>query len=364
MKRVLVIGKSGQLARCLRNESKTFATLDIAFVGGNECDVLSPWPAGKRAGLYRWPHIEPGTGSGVPNRVGPDTIINTAAFHDLRACEADFDTALRVNALGVANILSAMPQGCHLYHLSTDYVFDGGHPNTAIGTVTAWHPYTIHDRTKPLSNYARTKRAGELIALDSGRATVIRTASLFSKYGSTGKGGNNFLLTMLKKTMSPLPAPNIEEARLRKDHSLMDDEVKLADAMLDWRCKNRIEVDSDVMMSPTYTPWLARAILHMVSEDLKPPLAHLVCDGPPVSWFEFARAIFETGADGGRNPVAETVPMFQDALDRLVPKQSDSWPPRPKFSALENSLPHVKIGDWRSALEHFFRNEWPNTKEV
>jgi len=310
-KRVLVIGRSGQLARCLADEASGWSGLDMTFASHQQCNI--------------------GSGLQTEEMIGaedPDAVINTCAFHDLTACETDFDTAFRVNALGVANLLSAIPEGCHLYHLSTDYVFDGcvgDMQNEAV-------KYCVTCRPSPINNYGRTKRAGEIIALLPGRATVIRTASLFSKYGSTGKGGSNFLLGMLRRATEPEPSP--------------------------------IAVDSDVVMSPTYTPWLARAILHMIDTDQKPDIAHLVCDDPPVSWHDFAKAIFEIGSDPALNPIGETVPLFREALSRLVPRQSDPWPPRPKFSALERSPASIVLGDWRSALEHFFLNVWPRIQEA
>jgi dTDP-4-dehydrorhamnose reductase len=141
---------------------------------------------------------------------------------------------------------------------------------------------------------------------------------------------------MLKKAMEPRPRNLRESMELPNGGD------------------QRIHVDSDVVMSPTYAPWLARTVLHMVAEDIRPPLAHVVCDGPPVSWHDFAKAIFETGLDVTGDA------RFSNALSRLTPKVSDPWPSRPKFSAMENSLPNTSIGTWRSAIEHFFFYEWAN----
>lgn len=340
-KRVLVIGKSGQLARCLADEAGAFSTLRLEFLGSAECNVANPDTL--------WRVLRPGSG------YGPEVIINLAAFHDLRACEADFDTAFRVNALGITNLLDAMPDDCHLYHLSTDYVFGGldGLPIMARRPHPRedgkWLPFANYLSPSPVNNYGRTKRAGELIALESGRATVIRTASLFSKYGSSGKPGNsNFLLGMLKKAQGVSGKPTGGTGGYGNVDRPFDNEA--------------ITVDSNVVMSPTYAPWLARAILYMVAEDIRPSLAHLVCDGPPVSWFDFAKAIFYRG--GCSTDKDREIEMFADAAARLVPKQADAWPPRPRFSALENSLPNIGMGTWQAALEAFFLNEWPKIKEA
>lgn len=317
--RVLVIGKNGQLARCLKHELERrhdqpddpmfhfFGHKDLPIEDRDRvCELVSSFPKD------HWPLR---------------AIINTAAWTDIPGCERDFDKAFRVNALGVQNILDAMPEGCHLYQISTDYVFN------ATDDGTDHLPFSIHSERMarcPRNNYGRTKRAGELIALESGRATVIRTASLFSKYGSVGKGGSNFLLRMLANL------PHMMET---------------------------INVDSDVLMSPTYGPWLARCILELVEREQKPPLAHIVCEGPPISWHDFAKAIFEVGMAASETESLEWL-EFEGALRWLREKKSDDWPPRPRFSALENSLQHIHMGTWMSALEHFFEYEWPEVKET
>lgn len=322
--RVVVIGSTGQLSRCLQDEAEKRSDVDLVVVGGDQCDVT------KKDAV--WDLVE------SLNHV--KAVINTAAFHDLKACEQDFDAAFRVNALAVSNLAEAWLQGgglnCHFYTMSTDYVFgDVDRPTDGM------RPFHAHE--KPMTqcnNYGRTKRAAELICAQFDRATVIRTASLFSKYGSTGKGGSNFLLQMIER--AEILRGGIAATLDHVGHGLRaSDHI----AMM----SKPIEVVDDVVMSPTYTPWLARAILQMVSEGEPPPLCHLVCDGPPVSWFDFAKTIFEVGG-------------FDEALERVVPVRCGDWPPRPRYSALENSSSHIRLGTWRDGLKHFFRHEYGEMK--
>lgn len=295
--KVLLIGEHGQLARCLQEEVASLQDIRLIAVRRLRRSAELPISVGMMHELLQLHQ--------------PSAIINTAAFHDLAACEADFDQAYTANAQLVQTLINAIElfttpeRACHLYTLSTDYVFDGMQP-TPHGPAPQTAPYFPRHPTNPLNNYGRTKRAAELICSQSNKATVVRTSSLFSHHGSVGKGGSNFLLGMLKKAKGNDP----------------------------------IEVDDDVVMSPTYTPWLARALLALVYSSRTPPdLMHLVCDGPPLSWYQFARMIFECGE--------------VDVGDRLVTKRSPDWPPRPQYSALEAD-PTFHLGTVEAALGDYF----------
>jgi dTDP-4-dehydrorhamnose reductase len=99
---------------------------------------------------------------------GPDAIVNPAAITDVDACERDPARAERVNALAPGYLAGAAEAAGALFvQISTDYVFDG-HKGT---------PYVETDPVCPLSQYGRTKAAGEAAALAGcSRAYVARTA--------------------------------------------------------------------------------------------------------------------------------------------------------------------------------------------
>ncbi|MBS6299163.1 sugar nucleotide-binding protein, partial [Alistipes sp.] len=112
-----------------------------------------------------------------------DVIVNCAAYTDVERAEEDEPTAELLNHKAAGNLAAAAKAtGATLFHVSTDYVFDG----------TAHTPYTEDGTPSPLGAYGRTKLAGERAVMASGcRYLIFRTAWLYSEYG------NNFLKTML-----------------------------------------------------------------------------------------------------------------------------------------------------------------------
>jgi dTDP-4-dehydrorhamnose reductase len=84
--------------------------------------------------------------------VGPEAVLNFAAFTKVDACETAPELAYRANAVGPQNLaLAARRSGAVLLHVSTDYVFDGE-------KATA---YDELDVPNPISVYARSKLGGE-----------------------------------------------------------------------------------------------------------------------------------------------------------------------------------------------------------
>lgn len=107
----------------------------------------------------------------------PDVVINCAAVVDLAACEADPARAWRVHA-APARTLAAWSQETHrpFVQISTDQVLGAGagpHDEEAIAD--------------PVNQYGRSKRAGELFALESPRALVVRTSLTTARARSGAK---------------------------------------------------------------------------------------------------------------------------------------------------------------------------------
>ena len=178
----------------------------------------------------------------------PDLVLNTAAFHNVDVCESEPAQAFAVNAIAVQHLADACAEhDATLLHMSTDYVF-GGHARRA---------YSESDAPDPINVYGASKAAGEMVIRQRlPRHYIIRSSGLFGVAGAAGKGGN-FVETMLRL------------ARDGKPITVVDDQV----------------------LSPTFTPDLARKLFELVHTGLYGTY-HITGSGS-CSWFEFARAIFD-----------------------------------------------------------------------
>lgn len=163
--KILVLGKSGQLAQQLR-ECKP-PGCELAFAGRAEIDITDP--------LSIEQYVK---------KFSPSVIINTAAYTAVDQAEVDTLNAFLINKTAVENIARVCYEnGIRLIHISTDFIFDG----------TKSQAYTVDDIPNPLSVYGASKLEGEtaLLKYQCTFFTVIRTSWLYSSYGS------NFLKTML-----------------------------------------------------------------------------------------------------------------------------------------------------------------------
>ena len=120
----------------------------------------------------------------------PQVVINCAAYTAVDKCETDTEAAWSVNGDGPRNIGEAAAEhGTRVIHVSTDYVFDG---RKKVPT-----PYVEDDPVNPLSEYGRSKLAGEQrLQASCPDALILRTAWLYSA------NGPNFLKTMLRLALS------------------------------------------------------------------------------------------------------------------------------------------------------------------
>src|SRR3954466_5689604 len=188
--------------------------------------------------------------------VDPGVVFNAAAYNQVDVAEREPQDAFLANALGVRNLAMACRQSdARLVHYSTDYVFDG----------KAGRPYVEDDATHPLGAYAVSKLAGELYAqayLDA--PLIVRTSGVFGPQGlKTARG--NFIELMLRLASARSPQP--------------------------------IRVVEDHVASPTYAPQLASSAIELFERNCT-GVFH-AGGGTPISWFEYARLIFETA---GVNP--------------------------------------------------------------
>jgi len=230
----------------------------------------------------------------------PELVINTAAMHNVDACEADPARSFAVNGIGARNLaLASNAYAFRLCHVSTDYVFDG-----AKGA-----PYLESDAPRPLNVYGNTKLSGEFfIRSIAQRYWIVRISGLYGKNLCRAKGGLHFVALMLKLA----------------------------------RERDEIRVVNDEFVSPTFTEDVAKQILHMASLQQN-GIYHATSQGS-CSWYEFAEAIFS----------------LTNTRIKLTPAAPGEFPakvPRPKYSVLENAalqsagldqMPH-----WQDGLRRY-----------
>ena len=99
-----------------------------------------------------------------------NSVIHCAALTDVKDIELDPIKACEVNVVGTLNVIKACRElDKKLIFISTDYVFDGKKGN-----------YRVDDPINPVSKYAKTKAAAELLVGCFENHLIIRT-SFFGK---------------------------------------------------------------------------------------------------------------------------------------------------------------------------------------
>jgi dTDP-4-dehydrorhamnose reductase len=119
--------------------------------------------------------------------VEPAIIINCAAMTDVDGCERERELAWKINVGGVENLIDAgRKNDCRMYHVSTDYIFDG-----------KAGPYTEEARPEPLSYYGKTKLASENALRVSGLPYFIARTMVL--YGHAVGVKQNFALWLIQQ---------------------------------------------------------------------------------------------------------------------------------------------------------------------
>lgn len=225
---------------------------------------------------------------------GYNAVINCAAFTNVDGCEADPETAFAANALGPRHLAEACEAaGTKLLHLSTDYVFAGD----------ASAPYSEADLPAPNTQYGKTKLLGEQYVREiCSRYFIVRTAWLY------GLVGNNFVKTILHLA----------------------------------REKGEIKVVNDQFGNPTSAIDLAYHVLRLAVSE-RYGVYHCTNNGV-CSWYDFAAEFVRLAG------VSATVSPCTTAE---FPRPA----PRPAFSALENRMLTLTIGDemrpWQAAIKDY-----------
>lgn len=287
MAKFLITGAAGQLGKCLQDISSKYPKHHFLFTDTQELDITD---------------TESVTAFFAKEK--PDYCINCAAYTAVDKAEEEEKKAFEINEMGVALLAKA----CHvhdtlLFHISTDFVFEG----------TAHQPIPETDVAKPLSTYGKSKLGGELAVHDHClNHIILRTSWLYSPFGK------NFV-----KTMQALGS---ERAALR--------------------------VVADQVGTPTYAGDLAEHVMEIsmqledgkISIEKARGLYHYSNEGV-ASWYDLAVAVIELG----KLP-AKVYPIL--TKDYPTPAR------RPHYSLMDKSkfrdtfgleLPH-----WRESLKVCF----------
>ncbi len=288
--RILVTGKSGQLAKSIKkavitshdkaDDSKS--NHEFTFVGREELDLS-----------------DEGMMKRYFNKNKFDIIINCAAYTHVDKAEQEPDLANQINHIAVKYLATmADNQEAMLIHISTDYVFDG----------KSNKPYSETDLPNPINVYGVTKLAGEeaLQSVMPNNALIIRTSWVYSEYG------NNFVSTMLK---------------LGKK-------------------QDEVSVINDQMGSPTYATDLAQLILEIIkikelNEINQATEVYHYSNNGEISWYEFAIQIFK-------------IAKINCTVNMITSENFPTLAKRPQNSILHNSKANKTFGvssiSWKKSL--------------
>jgi dTDP-4-dehydrorhamnose reductase len=281
--RILITGAAGMLGLDLQTAARTAAHETIALTR-SELDITD-------AEAVR---------AAVRDAL-PDVVVGCAAWTDVDGAESRPEAAHAVNAVGARNLAAAAAEcGAWTIHVSTDYVFDGAKRT----------PYVESDVVAPMSQYGRSKLAGERAVAEQApdSHTIVRTAWLF------GARGRCFPRTMLRLATE----------------------------------RDELSVVADQVGCPTFTGHLAAALVGLAEQ--REPTAgtlHLAASGE-CSWYDFARAVIEAGGGPAGSPRA-----------RVRPITSAEYPtpaPRPAYSVLRSERGAPILPSWEDGL-HAFMSE-------
>lgn len=276
---ILITGANGQLGKALSKQYPGAVMTDSSTL-----DISSQ----QAVDNYDWSAI--------------NVIINAAAYTSVDAAETPEGrvAAWKANALGAANLARvAREKDILLFHISTDYVYDGSQQ---------LH-YEI-EPFAPLNVYGASKAAGDIAISLAAKHYILRTSWVIGD-------GKNFVRTMLNLATNGINP----------------------------------SVVSDQLGRPTFTDELVRVIDHFLKTKPAFGTYHATNDGEPVSWANFAREIFKESGSQVTVTDTTTAQYFQD-----MPQSA----PRPLSSVFD--LTKLKSTgyaprDWHQNLKEYLASQ-------
>ena len=259
--KILITGINGQVGSVLSHQAKAQGH-EVVALGREQWDMAQ----------------SPEQGEALVLQSEPNLVINLAAYTNVDDAEEDEATALKVNADAPRSLAKACQQlDIPLFHISTDYVFDGAKKK----------PYVETDSTNPINVYGRTKLAGELaVQEETDKYIIIRTSWVFSK------DGKNFVNTILRLVQE----------------------------------RDELKVVNDQLGGPTSAECIAAVLLQLAFRHNEQWGIYHYSGQPFVSWFEFAATIIQI--------------KYENYMPKLIPCASGEFQAkavRPKNSSLSNT---------------------------
>jgi dTDP-4-dehydrorhamnose reductase len=231
--------------------------------------------------------------------LGPELIINAAAYNNVDKAEEEKEIADRLNGYAVGYLAEVAKEiNALIVHYSTEYVFRGDKEKG----------YKEDDRPDPISVYGASKYLGELeLAKNADKYYLIRLSRLFGKMGTGENVKRSFVDTML------------ELAKTKDELDIVDEEVS----------------------SPTYAPDLAKRTREIIEGDYDYGIYHAANRGS-CTWYGFAEQIFKDA----------------EIQIKLNPVSGDKFPrpaKRPQHAILLNTkLPEART--WQEALWQYVKD--------
>jgi dTDP-4-dehydrorhamnose reductase len=277
----LIIGSGGQLSLAMQ-EALLQSNIEYQVLGSSVIDIRSSINATE-----------------ISKSIKARNIINASAWTDVEGAETKPNEAMSLNVIGSVNAARmAKYMGARLFHISSDYVFDGSR-NV---------PYLESDMVNPMSVYGRTKAQADhdVSEFYGERTYIIRTAWLYSPWAK------NFYKTILGLALKS------------------DSEIKVV---------------NDQFGQPTSCLDLARSIIEISESRAEPGIYNRTNSGT-TSWYGFAKLIFEIAGKG---------------TERVIPVSSEEFPSRvirPKYSVLDSQKAEQNglgvLDDWENSVRGLY----------
>ena len=296
--KILVFGKNGQLGKAFQELFQD--NLDVIFIDRHMCDLTQTSQIKSTLNQYQ-----------------PQIIFNAAAYTAVDLAEKESATAFAINAHApevMAQYIRQIPQGL-LVHFSTDYVFDG--------LKTA--PYMETDTPNPLSQYGKSKLAGEQMIQSVFAPSNSMTSSFLILRSSWVYGdGGNFIKTMLKLAQE----------------------------------REHFKVIADQFGVPTSADWLAKTAQDLMQSQALSGIYHVVPDGK-TTWYELARVVIQTAKELGLN-----LKVHPDNIQAIPATEYPLPAPRPYNSLMDNqqlkemlNLPYSRLfPEWQAPVKEYVTN--------